>query len=317
MTLQQINYVIKIAECGSFNRASDILYVSQPSLTQSIRELETELKIKIFNRTKRGVSLTPEGMDFLGYARELYSQFENLSERYGKTAKRKKKFSVSTQHYSFAVKAFVETVKAADASQYEFSIMETRTREVIADVASLRSEIGILFMSDFNRSALTKFIDGNELSFAPLIECKPYVYLRRGHPLADKKYIRFGDLAPYPRLAFEQGENGSLYYAEEMLSEKNTPQVIKTNDRATMLNLMIGLDGYTICSGIICEELTGDDYVAVPFRYEEGEEKQLLIVGYIKKKNVILSTTGELYVKKLREYLQDKIHQSKGVRYEK
>ena len=302
MTLQQLHYVITVSEAGSMNKASELLYIAQPSLTSAIKELEKELGIIIFNRSGRGVKLTNDGAEFLMYARQLYGQYEVLTEKYGTGGTLKKKFGVSTQHYSFAVKAFVETVKRFDASKYEFAIRETKTREVISDVATSRSEIGILYMSDFNRKALSKMLESNDLKFTHIINCAPYVYLWKGHPLANERSISFSQLTDYPCLSFEQGDNSSFYYAEEILSENEYPQTVKANDRATMLNLMRGLCGYTLCSGIICEELNGTDYVAVPFA-DDGVPDTVMEIGYITKKNTILSNMGKLYIENVRDYL--------------
>ena len=303
MTLQQLNYIITISEIGSINRAAEKLYVSQPSLTSAIKELEKELGIVLFNRTGRGVTLTAEGMDFLPYARQVYGQYLNLMEKYGKAGERKQKFGVSCQHYSFAVKAFVEMVKAYDVAKYEFAIRETKTLSVISDVASMRSEIGILYLSDFNRKALLKLMNANGLAFHHLINCNAYVYLWRGHPLADRKSISFDDLAPYPCLSFEQGDDSSFYFAEEILSTNDYPRSIKTTDRATNLNLMTGLNGYTLCSGIICEELNGSDYIAVPYEADSNNPNSIMQVGYVVKNNAILSAMGERYVAEIRRYL--------------
>lgn len=302
MTLQQLHYVITVSEAGSMNKASELLYIAQPSLTSAIKELEKELGIIIFNRSGRGVTLTNDGAEFLMYARQLYGQYEVLTEKYGTGGTLKKKFGVSTQHYTFAVKAFVEMVKRFDASKYEFAIRETKTREVISDVATSRSEIGILYMSDFNRKALTKMLESNDLQFTHIIDCAPYVYLWKGHPLANERSISFSQLTDYPCLSFEQGDNSSFYYAEEILSENEYPQTVKANDRATMLNLMRGLCGYTLCSGIICEELNGTDYVAVPFADDDVPDT-VMEIGYITKKNTILSNMGKLYIENVREYL--------------
>ena len=305
MTLQQLHYVITISEAGSMNKASEQLYIAQPSLTSSIKELEKELGIIIFNRGGRGVTLTNDGAEFLMYARQLYGQYEVLTEKYG-GGMLKKKFGVSTQHYSFAVKAFVEMVKRFDASKYEFAIRETKTREVISDVASSRSEIGILYMSDFNRKALSKMLDSNDLQFTHIIDCAPYVYLWKGHPLANERSICFSQLSDYPCLSFEQGDNASFYYAEEILSENEYPQTVKANDRATMLNLMRGLCGYTLCSGIICEELNGSDYVAVPFETDGDTVGSKMEIGYIVSQNIILSSIGEMYIREIKRYLNKK-----------
>lgn len=304
MTLQQFHYAIVISETGSMNKAAERLYISQPSLTGAMQELEKELGITIFRRGARGVTLTNDGQEFIAYARQIYDQYEQLAEKYGPSGKIKKKFSVTTQHYSFAVKAFVEMVKNLDASQYEFAIKEAKTREVIEDVAGLRSEIGILYLSEFNRKVITKLLNAHEIEFHELIDCKAYVYLWKGHPLAKQKSIGMEELYGYPFLSFEQGGNDSFYFLEEIFTMNEYSQTIKANDRATVLNLMVGLNGYTLCSGIICGELNGGDYCAIPLK-DDSIDNMTMKIGYIIKKNHILSSLAELYIEKIREYLQD------------
>ena len=303
MTLTQLNYLITIAETKSLNKAAEQLYVSQPSLTSAMKELEKELGIILFNRSGRGVTLTNDGTEFLLYAKQIYGQYENVLEKYGKGGSLKKKFGVSTQHYSFAVKAFVDMAKEFDMSKYEFAIRETKTMEVISDVSTMKSEVGILYLCDFNRKAIEKLLKSANLEFHHLIECQAYVYIWKGHPLAEEPSISFKQLEGYPCLAFEQGDNSSFYFAEEILSDNEYPQMIKANDRATMLNLMVGLNGYTLCSGIICEELNGNDFIAVPFRDDAQNPNSTMEIGYLVRKNTILSKMGELYVEKLKDCL--------------
>lgn len=304
MTIQQLRYAVTISELGSLNKAAEVLYVAQPSLTSALRELERELGVTIFSRSGRGVTPTNDGTEFLHYARQVLQQYDNLLDKYGKGGSVKKKFGVSTQHYSFAVKSFVALVQRFGMEEYEFSIRETRTRDVIDDVFNGVSELGILYLSDFNRKPLEKLLHANGLEFHPLTRCSAYVYLWRGHPLAERKSIRFEDLAEYPCLAFEQGGSGSFYFAEEILSTAEYPRLIHATDRATMLNLMVGLNGYTLCSGVICEELNGADYVAVPFVSEGDDSGSRMEIGYITKKNMILSSMAELYVQELDRYLK-------------
>lgn len=303
MTLIQLHYLIVIAETNSLNKAAEQLYVSQPSLTSAIKELEKELGVTLLYRSGRGVTLTNDGVEFLLYAKQIYSQYETVLEKYGMGGARKKKFGVSTQHYSFAVKAFVDMAKEFDMSRYEFAVRETRTAEVIRDVSTLKSEVGILYLCDFNRKSMEKLLKSANLEFHHLIECQAYVYIWKNHPLAKEKRIRFEQLNGYPCLSFEQGDNSSFYLAEEILSTNEYSQVIKANDRATMLNLMVGLNGYTLCSGIICEELNGSDYIAVPFQEDEQNPNSVMDIGYVVRKNTILSKMGELYVDKLKKYL--------------
>ena len=304
MTLQQIRYAIVISDLGSMNKASEVLYISQPSLTSAIHDLEKEAGIKLFYRSGRGVTPTAEGEEFLGYARQVWHQYEQMMRTYGRDNRRKRKFGISTQHYSFATQAFINMARECGTDEYEFAIRETKTGEVIDDVAVMKSEIGILYLSDFNRKVILSLLKSKELEFIHLVDCDAYVYLWKGHPLAGRDSIGFEDLAEYPNLSFEQGAGGSFYFAEEILSTADYPRRIKANDRATMLNLMRGLNGYTLCSGIICNELNGGDYIAVPFRYDSDKEgDKAMEIGYIKKKNLILSDIARKYIEKLEQYL--------------
>lgn len=294
MTINQLNYVITVADSRSMNEAAKTLFISQPSLSAAIRELETEIGIEIFRRNNRGVSVTPEGMEFLGYARQVVEQYELIQTRYVDHANVKKRFSVSMQHYSFAVDAFVKMVKQFGMDEYEFAVHETKTFEVIEDVKNFKSELGILYINDFNRKVLTKLFNDYDLEFFELLKCGIYVYLWKGHPLAEKEIISLEELEEYPCLSFEQGNNNSFYFAEEVLSTYEYKRLIKANDRATMLNLMIGLNGYTLCSGIICEELNGSDYKAVLLNSDEE-----MTIGYLKRKGTAISPLGKKYLEEI------------------
>lgn len=294
MTLQQLRYAITIADCNSMNKAAQALFISQPSLSASIKDLENEIGITIYKRTNRGITITPEGEEFLGYARQVTEQYELINHKYVDKNNVKKKFSVSTQHYSFAVKAFVETVKEFGMDEYEFAVHETKTYEVIENVKNFKSELGILYLNDFNGNVISKILRENNLEFTELFDCRTYVYLWKGNPLAEKELITMDDLQEYPCLSFDQGTSNSFYFAEEVLSTNVYKQIIKANDRATMLNLMVGLNGYTLCSGIICEELNGDDYRAVPL-----DSAEVMRIGYISRKNSTLSHIGKKYVGEL------------------
>ena len=302
MTLQQIFYAIEIANTGSMTKAAENLYISQPSLTSAVRELENEIGIQIFLRNRKGVTVTNDGKEFLSRAAQLYQQYEELINKYRGGAVRQK-FCVSTQHYSFAVKAFVEMVKNFGTLEYEFAIRETMTSNVIHDTGDLVSEIGILYLSDFNRKTIEKMLKEENLEFHHLMDCKAYVYLWKWHPLAKKKSITFNELQDYPCLSFEQGDTESVYFAEEILADNEYKRIIKANDRATMLNLMVGLNGYTLCSGIICEELNGGDYIAVPFEADDMNPNPIMEIGYITKRGSMLSAPGEVYIKELKKYL--------------
>lgn len=297
MTLTQLKYVITIADTHSMNEAARTLFISQPSLSQAVRELEEEIGIILFNRSNRGVKITPEGEEFLGYARQVTEQCRLLEDRYIEKKNSKKRFSVSMQHYTFAVKAFVEMVKQFGMDEYEFAIHETKTYDVIEDVKNFRSEIGILYLNDFNRKVLTKLLHEYNLEFHELLNCGIYVYMWKGHPLAAREEIALKELDEYPCLSFEQGTYNSFYFAEEVLSTYDYKRLIKANDRATLLNLMVGLNGYTLCSGIICEELNGSDYCAVKLKSDE-----MMTIGYLVRKGVAISELGQKYLEEIAKY---------------
>ena len=297
MTLAQLRYAICVADTHSMNEASRSLFISQPSLSTSIKELENEIGLELFKRTNRGVTVTPEGEEFLGYARQVVEQYQLVEDRYIEKKDVKKKFSVSMQHYTFAVKAFVEMVKQFGMDEYEFAVHETKTYQVIEDVRDFKSEIGILYVNDFNRKVLTKMFHEYGLEFHELLNCSIYVYMWKGHPLAKREMITLEELKEYPCLSFEQGGNNSFYFAEEVLSTYEYKRLIKADDRATMLNLMVGLNGYTLCSGIICEDLNGSDYCAVKLDSDE-----IMTIGYIARKGVNISALGKKYLEEISKY---------------
>ena len=304
MTLLQMYYAIVTSETGSMNKAAEKLYISQPTLTSAIKELESETGITIFTRSNRGVSLTKEGEEFLKHAKQIYLQYELLKEKFGPTGTIKKRFSVSCQHYSFATKAFVETVKKYESDKYELAILETRTMDVINDVGSSKSDIGILYLSENNRKQILKLIEENDCIFKPIVSCDAYVYVYKEHPLANQESISFSQLQSYPCLSFDQGEFDRGYLAEEILSENTYSQIIKLNDRSTALNLMIGLNGYMLCSGIICEELNGSDFVVIPYKEDKENPNSKMEIGYITKKHGVLSNIAQTYIQEIYRYFE-------------
>ncbi len=294
MTLTQLRYVIEVANSSSMNEAARNLFISQPSLSSSVKDLEEEVGLELFKRTNRGISMTPEGEEFIGYARQVVEQYQLIEARFISKEQIRKKFSVSMQHYSFAVNAFVEMVKQFGMDEYEFAIHETKTYEVIEDVRNFRSEIGILYINDFNRKVLTKLFHESGLEFHEILECGIYVYMWKGHPLADSELLTLEELADYPCLSFEQGNYNSFYFAEEVLSTYAYKQFIKANDRATMHNLMVGLNGYTLCSGILCEKLNGSEFCAVKLKSDER-----MTIGYLVRKGVAISPLGKKYLEEI------------------
>ncbi len=299
MTLQQLRYVTAVAETGTITEAANRLYISQPSLTNAIHELEKEMNVVIFNRTNKGITLSKEGEDFLGYARQVLEQAAILEDRYKGSGGGKKQFCVSTQHYSFAVNAFVDLIKTYGQEEYDFSLRETQTYEIIEDVAKMKSEIGILFQNDFNEAVIGKLLKSHDLEFHLLFVAKPHVFISRKHPLAGKDVITNEELEQYPYLSFEQGEHNSFYFSEEIFSSSERKKNIRVRDRATLFNLLIGLNGYTVCSGVIDKKLNGKDIIAVPLA-DESEMR----IGYIVHKKGVLSRLGNTYLDALNKYLE-------------
>lgn len=298
MTLQQLKYIVTVAETGNITEAAKRLFISQPSLTNAIRELEKEMQITIFNRTNKGVIISNEGDTFLSYARQVLEQVGLLEEKFLNVKEQRPHFSVSCQHYSFAVNAFVDVIQEFDANQYDFTLRETQTYEIIEDVSRLKSEIGILYVSSKNEEIIMKLIKQNGLKFEELFMAKPHVFICSKHPLADREQISLEDLEEYPYLSFEQGEYNSFYFAEEILSTLDRKKNIKVRDRATLFNLVIGLNGYTVSSGVISRELNGENIVARELLVDE-----YMKIGTITQKNMPLSRYGNAYMEALKRHI--------------
>ena len=300
MTLQQLKYVTTIANIGSISEAAKRLFVSQPSLTKAIKELEKEMGITIFDRTNKGITVSKEGERFLGYARQVLEQAALLEEQYKSQSGGKKQFSVSTQHYSFAVNAFVELLKGAEIDQYDVSLRETQTYEIIDDVAHMKSEIGLLYYNDFNRPVLEKLIHTNELTFTELFTAHPHIFIGKTHPLAHKEVVSMDELEEYPYISFEQGDHNSFYFSEEIFSTVVRPKHIRVRDRASLVSLLLGLDGYTVSSGVIDKEVNGENIISVPLA-EEG----LMHIGYITNNKMQRSRLGQEYIHALEQYVSN------------
>ena len=300
MTFQQLTYVVEISRCGSINKAAHKLFLSQSGISSAVRELEEELGIQFFVRSNRGVEFTPEGKEFLSYAVSLLEQKQRIESLYGegRDAAAPARFSVSTQRYPFTEDAFLRMLRTAEDNRYRYSIKETGMDAVIDDVYDHRADVGVIFLTELTEKMIRRLLDARGLEFHEVAAVSPCVYVRKGHPLAGRTRISMEDLEPYPCLSFEQGQYNSFYFAEEVLSTYDYKRSIKVSDRATILNLMVGLCGYTLCSGIICEELNGSDYCAVLL---EGEET--MTIGYLKRKGAALSPLGQKYLEELEKVL--------------
>lgn len=309
MRIQQLQYLEKIVESGSINEAAKALFLSQPSLSNAIKELEQEMDLQLLVRQKSGVSLTNEGREFMIYARQILDQVKLMEAKYKQHTVRKQAFSVSAQHYAFVVHAFVDLIKQVDAEEYQFTLRETETQNILEDVMSFKSSLGILYLNKFNRQVLTKLFKEKKLKFTPLFKAKPHVFVCRDNPLAQKSSVKLRDLEDYPYLSYEQGQENSFYFAEEILSTLNRKMHIKVSDRATIFNLMVGLNGYTISSGIISSELNDDKIIAIPLEVDD-----MMTLGYLMPQQVEPSPITRQYLDLLRanirgygfEILEDK-----------
>lgn len=298
MKLNQLRYIVEVARSGSMNEAAKKLYITQPSLSTAIKELEEEFDIEIFIRTTKGVSLTTVGIEFLGYAKQILDQTALLEQHYNKKIPTKQLCCISTQHYAFAVNAFVNLIKTNNAEEYEFTLRETRTHDIITDVANLRSEVGILYLNDFNQKVIQRFLKEHNLTFTPLFDVDPHVFISTQHPLASKKMIVLEELENYPYLSFEQGEHNSFYFSEEILSTVYHKKSIHVSDRATLFNLLHGLNGYTISTGVLSTDLNGSDIASIPLKTDEK-----ILVGWITSQKVQLSQSAQKYVDELKKLI--------------
>lgn len=300
MTLQQLKYVVTVADKGTISDAAKALFISQPSLTNAIKELENEMQITIFNRTNKGIVVSNIGDEFLAYARQVLEQANLLEEKFLNVKQQSPRFSVSTQHYSFAVNAFVDVIREFGGNKYDFTLRETQTYEIIEDVSRLKSEIGILYTSSKNKEVISKLIKQHGLKFEELFVAKPHIFISSRHPLAEKNEISMDELDEYPYLSFEQGDYNSFYFSEEILSTLDRDKNIKVRDRATLFNLVIGLNGYTVSTGVISKELNGENIIAKPLKVEE-----YIRVGTIRQKQMSLSRYGKAYMDALKIHISE------------
>lgn len=299
MRIQQLHYIVKIVETGSMNEAAKQLFITQPSLSNAVRDLEREMGIKIFIRNPKGITLTKDGVEFLSYARQILEQTALLEERYKSKDTNRELFSVSSQHYAFVVNAFVSLLKGADMSRYELFLRETRTYEIIDDVKNFRSEIGVLFLNSYNRDVLTKMFDDNRLTYTSLFQAHPHIFVSQDNPLANRDIVTMKDLEDFPYLSYDQGIHNSFYFSEEIFSQIPHKKSIVVSDRATLFNLLIGLDGYTISTGILNSNLNGDNIVSIPLDVED-----MIDIVYIRHEKANLSKMGERFIDYLLKEVQ-------------
>lgn len=299
MRIQQLEYLEKIAATGSINEAAKQLFISQPSLSQAMKELEKEYQVQLFYRSKAGITLTDAGREFMNYSRSVLDQVNLLNQHFGQGTVRKRVFSVSAQHYAFVVHAFVELVKEIGGDTYQFTLRETQTENVLDDIQTLKSELGVIYINAFNKTVMMRLIAEKDLEFTSLFDMQPHVFVGRDNPLTAKSHITLADLKDYPYLSYEQGDTNSFYFSEEIQSTLPHKKHIRISDRATIFNLMVGLNGYTISSGIISSELNDEKIVAIPLDVDDT-----ITLGYLRHKKMELSATAQLYLEMLKDHIR-------------
>ena len=299
MSITQLKYLVAVVKAGSINEAAKSLYISQPTLSKAIKELEKEMGITILMRTSTGITLSTDGAEFLSYARQIIETVELLENKYLDRPYQEQLLSVSTQHYSFSVDAMVKLIEHHGGDKYQFSLRETRTYEIIEDVKNLKSEIGVMYMNNFNEKIFNQLLKESQLNFEPLFTAQPHIFISKTNPLAQKSIVSLEDLKPYPRLSFDQGDNNSFFFSEEILSTLESPKNILVSDRATIFNCMIGLNGYTISSGILSEELNGTDIIPVKLDVDDK-----ITIGTVTNKKAILSRVALLYLDELKNTIE-------------
>lgn len=297
MTLQNLRYIISIAETGSITEASKRLFISQPSLSNAVKEVEKEIHFPIFTRTSLGITVTAKGLEFIGYARQVIQQMNVLQDTYITMRPQKTYFSVSTQHYVFATNAFVDMIRKYGQERYEFCLNETQTYQILENVKNHISELGIIYLSNTNEIVIRRTLEDMHLEFRPLFTVKPHVALYVNHPLADHTSLKLIDLIEYPRLKFLQGNYESSFFSEELYSSLPVDKEIRVSDRAAMINMMIGLNGYSISTGIFPKYMQGDAIKGIPLH-----EKERMTVGYVVNAGQTLSDLGTMYIRALKQY---------------
>ena len=306
MTLLQLNYIMEIYNCGSINKAAQKLFLSQSSLSSSIRELEQELGIKIFKRSNKGIELTEDGKEFITYIRPIIEQQKMVESYYAdRNNDDFSSLNVASQRYPFCAKAFVLLIKEQDVSKYSFSYMEAEMDKVIESVSGRKSEIGVIFLSDMTEKFMNRVLVSNDIEFHELIRIKPHVFINVNHPLASKTSIKVSDLLDYPYVAFAKKNNESFNYSEEAIipDVEKFKKIIYVNDRASCYNVLVNSDSVSTGSGILPEGYGDDRLKSIPIE----DATDFMRLGWIKIKDITLTPTAEKYIEILKQTLKENI----------
>lgn len=299
MTLQQLRYLIAIAESGSISAAAKRVYASQSNLSLAIKELEEEFDITVFTRSNRGVTLTNEGTELLAYARQVVEQADVLERRFAHAEAGVDRLAISTQHYAFCVQAFIDTIEDYDGVRYDFVMREAPTYEIVDDVRDFRSDIGVLYTDKNSKRVLGQAFEDAKLVFHPLFEAPVHVFVGASHPLAGRDLITLADLEPYPRYSFEQGTTNSFFFSEEPLNYVPHERNIRISDRATLTSLLTDHVGYTLSTGVLTPEMQSG-IVSIPLDTDVA-----MTVGYLTHREHLLGPLQESYLAHLREVVRN------------
>ena len=299
MNIQQLRYVVAIANSGTFREAAEKMYVSQPSLSISVRDLEKELGFKIFRRTSSGTFLTRRGMEFYEKAQELVKGFDIFQNQYANPEEEKDEFSIASQHYDF-----LPPTITAFSQQYpdykNFRIFESTTVQILDEVAQGHSEIGIIYLNNQNQKGIMQRVEKLGLEVIELIPFQTHIYLREGHPLAKKKELVMDDLVDLPTVRFTQEKDEYLYYSENFVDTSASSQMFNVTDRATLNGILERTNAYATGSGFLDSDSV-NGITVIPLKDNLNNR-----MVYVKREEVDLSQAGTLFVEVMQEYFDQK-----------
>ena len=298
MTVQQCRYALEIAKQGSFNEAAKNLFVAQSSLSSSIKALEEELGITVFDRVSNGVLLTEEGAEFIRYATQLVEQHDFVLKRYSYQQSSQKLY-ISTQHYDFVADIFGKLLWETKAESYQFALRETQTYQVIREIETAYSDIGVLAIKGNDDGIMKRYLHKKGLLFTPFLKAFPHVFVRKKHPLAKEKSLCYHQLKEYAYVSYEQGEHHNSFFTEEIMNSFSDKH-IEISDRASLMNVLLSTDCYTVGTGIMPSALNNGNIVSIPLDSEE-----FYTIGYILHGNKKITPLMERFIALLMELGQN------------
>ena len=298
MTIQQCKYVLAIVKTGSFTEAARQLFVAQSSLSISIKSLEQELNIKIFKRSGNGVFLTEEGSEFVRYASRICQDSDFVERRYSAGAVQEKLF-IATQHYDFVADIFCAYLNTVSADRFKLAIKEIKTHNVIYEVEMAYSDIGIIAIKDRDYDIMKRYLANKRLSFTPLLKAYPHVFFRKEHPLSQSENLQISDLKSYPYVSYEQGEHNSAFFTEELTEIADVDKHIQISDRATLMNLLLVTDAYTVGTGIMPSALNQGNIVSIPLDTDDFYH-----IGYLLNEDRKISPATYQFIETMKESMK-------------